>query len=140
MLHYTHVTIPSLRDQHLDSFHRKLRAEIPPKLHMEKTKATNREQAIFQRFESMAGLASRRLAEENSQRIASLKLLEEKILEAGGWDEKRTCRFLEEVKEIRGLLEKEREERVNSDERVLENIVQCRVQLQQALLEAMADE
>ena len=38
------------------------------------------------------------------------------------------------------MLEDEREERVQSDERVLENIVKCRVQLQKALLEAMADE
>lgn len=140
MMQHTHVTLPSLRDQHLDSFHRKLKAEIPTKLHMEKTKAAKREQSIFQKFESMAGLASRSLAEENAVRIASLKILEIKILEAGGWDEKRTCRFLDEVKEIRKMLEDEREERVQSDERVLENIVKCRVQLQKALLEAMADE
>jgi hypothetical protein len=140
MMEYMHVTIPSARDQHLESFHQKLKTELPPKLLMEKTKAAKREQAIFQKFESMAGLASRSLAEENAMRIASLKTLEDKVLEAGGWDEKRTCRFMEEVKDIRAMMENEREERISSDEKVLENIVQCRNQLQQALLEAMADD
>lgn len=137
LMEHIHITTPSLRNQHLDSFQIKLKTEIPPKLHMEKTKAAKREQAIFQKFESMAGLASRSLYEENAKRVAQLKLVEEKILEAGGWDEKRTSRFLDEVKDIRMTLKLEREERMKNDELVLEKIVECRVQLHKVLLDSM---
>lgn len=137
LMEHIHITTPSLRNQHLDSFHIKFKTEIPPKLHMEKTKAAKREQAIFQKFESMAGLASRSLYDENAKRVAQLKLVEEKILEAGGWDEKRTSRFLDEVKDIRMTLKFEREERIKNDELVLEKIVECRVQLHKALLDSI---
>jgi len=140
LMEHVHITTPSLRNQHLDSFQKKFKSEIPPKLHMEKTKAAKREQAIFQKFESMAGLASRSLYEENAKRVAQLKSIEEKILEAGGWDEKRTSRFLDEVKDIRMTLKLEREERMKNDELVLENIVACRVQLHKALLDSMTCE
>ncbi len=138
-MHYVHVTTPSLRGEHIDSFHRKLQEEIPPKLHMEKTKAAKREQAIFQKFESMAGLASRSLAEENASRVAELKLLEEKILEAGGWDERRSTRFLDEIKEIRKMLEKEQQERIESDQAVLDAIVSTRTMLHKTLLESVGE-
>ena len=139
MMRYKHVMIPSLRDQYLDSFHRKLKSDVPPRLHMEKTKAAKREQAIFNKFESMAGLSSRSLVEENAQRIASLKILENKILEAGTWDERRNCRFLDEVQEIRKMLEEERAGRVASDEKVLEKVLENRVMLQKTLLDAMTE-
>jgi len=137
LMEHIHIATPSLRDQHLDSFQLKFKTEVPPKLHVEKTKAAKREQAIFQKFESMAGLASRSLYDNNAKRVVQLRLLEEKILEAGGWDEKRTCRLLDEVREIRQQLELEREKRMKSDELVLEKIVVCRVQLHKALLESM---
>ena len=140
LMKHVHITTPSQIDQHLHSFHTKLKAQIPPRIYMEKTKAAKREQAIFQRFESMAGLASRSLAEENAARVASLQMLEEKVLEAGGWDEKRTCRFLDEIQEIRNMLESEREERVRNDALVLEQIVECRVKLHKTLLEHMTEE
>ncbi len=139
LMHHVHVTTPSLRGEHIDSFHRKLQEAIPPKLHMEKTKAAKREQAIFQKFESMAGLASRSLAEENASRVAELKLLEEKILDAGGWDERRSTRFMDEIKEIRDMLEKERQERIESDQAVLDAIVRTRTMLHKTLLESVGE-
>ena len=140
LMQHVHVTTPQLRDQHLDAFQRKVKSEIPPKLHMEKTKAAKREQAIFQKFESMAGLASRSLAEENAARIASLQMLKDKILEAGGWDEKRTTRFLDEVNELKREIQEEREARMESDETVLAQIVECRKILHKTLLDSMTDE
>jgi hypothetical protein len=140
LMEHIHVATPSLRDQHLDSFQLMFKSEIPPKLHMEKAKAAKREQAIFQKFESMAGLASRNLYDNNAKRVVQLRLLEEKILEAGGWDEKRTCRFLDEVRDIRQQLELEKEERMKNDEMVLDKIVVCRVQLHKALLDSMTSE
>mmetsp|Transcript_10614 Transcript_10614/g.16096 ORF Transcript_10614/g.16096 Transcript_10614/m.16096 type:complete len:347 (+) Transcript_10614:22-1062(+) len=136
LMQHIHVTTPALKYQHLDSFHRQMQGTIPPKIHMEKTKAAKREQAIFQKFESMAGLASRSLAEENAARVAELQILEQKILEAGGWDERRSSRFLEEVREIRTMLEQEQEERIANDQMVLEAIVSTRTILHKTLLES----
>lgn len=136
LMQHIHVTTPALKYHHLDSFHRQMQGTIPPKIHMEKTKAAKREQAIFQKFESMAGLASRSLAEENAARVAELKILEHKILEAGGWDERRSSRFLEEVREIRTMLEQERAERIANDQMVLEAIVSTRTMLHKTLLES----
>lgn len=137
ILEHLHITTPSIRQKHLDSLHQIIESELSSKLQTEKTKAIKREYAIFQKFESMAGLMARRYLEENAKRVAQLKTLESKILEAGGWDEKRTSRFMEEVKEIRLALELERKQRVENDERVLKNIVDCRVKLHKALLESM---
>jgi hypothetical protein len=137
LMEYIYISIPSHKKDHLDSLHHQFQSELLSKLHTEKTKALKREYAIFQKFESMASLMARRFCEQNAKRIAQLKMLENKILEAGGWDEKRTSRFLEEIQEIRQALEVEREERVKNDDLVLKKIVDCRVKLHKALLESM---
>jgi len=137
LMEYIHVSIPSFKKDHFDSLHHSFQSDLLSKLHLEKTKALKREYAIFQKFESMASLMARRFCEQNSKRVAQLKILENKILEAGGWDEKRTSRFLEEVKNIRQALEVEREQRMKNDDLVLKKIVDCRVKLHKALLETM---
>jgi hypothetical protein len=136
-MEYIHISTPCHKKQHLDSLHHEFQSELLSKLHTEKTKALKREYAIYQKFESMASLMARRFCDQHSKRIAQLKMLENKILEASGWDEKRTSRFLEEIKEIREALEVEREQRMKNDDLVLKKIVDCRVRLHKALLESM---
>ncbi len=74
--------------------------------------------------------------EENVAQVAELQILEKKILDAGGWDERRSSRFLEEVREIRTMLEQKGEERIANDQMVLEAIVSTRTMLHKTLLES----
>ena len=87
----------------------------------------------MRRFESIAGISLRSLVEEKSERLAYLTILEKKISNAEEIDDVRTERFLEEVSEIRKMLELEHKERVRQDEMVLDRLVETRETLQRYL-------
>lgn len=137
---FLHRTIPEQCHKSLESIHQnQLHDDLPPKIHLERTKSTKREGFIVRRFESIAGISLRSLVEENSERLASLTILEEKISNAGGLDDVRVGRFLAEVKEIRKMLELERKERVRQDEVVLDRLVETRETLQRYLKSVIQD-
>lgn len=137
LLEFRHVTIPALKNQHLDSLELKVKRELAARMHVENIKTAKRELAIDKKFEAFAGLTERSLCETNAKRVVELEQLREKINEAGGWDEKRTSNFLEEVRLLRESIAREREERMKNDELVLEKIVESRVKLHKILLESM---
>jgi hypothetical protein len=138
--HHIHISTPAAMKENLHDFKAQVQNQIPAHIQMEKLKATKREQSIYQKFESMAGMTSKSIAEESAERHAELTLLKEKVLEAGGWDELRTSRFLKEIAEIREMLRKEREERMKKDEIILNQIVESREFLQRTLLDSLAKE
>lgn len=88
---------------------------------------------MVRRFESISGMGYRSVVEENAARLASLTLLEEQIASAGRLDEERTGRYLAEVKEIRRMIQQERNERVMQDEVVINRLVETRQMLQRSL-------
>ncbi|GFH58589.1 hypothetical protein CTEN210_15065 [Chaetoceros tenuissimus] len=137
LLEFRHVTVPALKSQHFDSLELKVTRELAAKMHVENIKTAKRELAIDKKFEAFAGLTERSLCETNAKRVVELEQLREKINEAGGWDEKRTSNFLEEVRLLRESIAREREERMKNDELVLEKIVESRVKLHKILLESM---
>jgi hypothetical protein len=136
---HIHISLPTSMKENIHDFQAKYQNQIPSHLQIEKMKATKREQSICQKFESMAGMTSKSLAEEKATSHAELTILKEKVLEAGGWDELRTSRFLEEIKDIRKLLQREREERKVEDEIVFKKIVETRDLLQHTLLESISN-
>lgn len=131
---FVHKTIPEQCHKSFDSIHQvQLQADIPHKIHLERTKSTKREGFIVRRFETIAGIGHRALVEENAERIASLTILEEKIANADGMDDDKRNRFLAEIEEIRRMVEQERRERARQDEIVLERLVMTREALQRSL-------
>lgn len=131
---FVHKTIPDQCRESLESLHQnQLQADLPPKIHIEQTKSTKREGFMVRRFESISGMGYRSVVEENAARLASLTLLEEQIASAGRLDEERTGRYLAEVKEIRRMIQQERNERVMQDEVVINRLVETRQMLQRSL-------
>ena len=137
---YIHKEVPEAKETYFGLFYDEMMNTIPPNVQMEKTKGARRVNAIHHKFEGLAGISTRGFAEENALRVAELQLLEDKILEAGGWDELRTGRFLREVEAIRNLLEEEKKNRVANDKVVVENITRTREMLHRAVLGGIVED
>ncbi len=138
--YHIHTCTPSSIQTNLLNFQSQVQNNIPSHIQMEKFKSSKREQSIHHKIDSMAGITQKSLSEERATAHAELTILKEKVLEAGGWDELRTARFLSEVREIRESLRREREERMKKDEFVLNRIVETRELLHKTLLDSLGKE
>jgi len=138
--YHMHTSIPQSIQNNLLNFQSQVQKNIPAHIQMERFKSSKREQSIHHKIDSTAGVTQKSLAEERATAHAELTILAEKVTEAGGWDEARTARFLAEVRDIREMLRREREERVKTDELVLDQIVQTRELLHRTLLDSLAKE
>ena len=139
LYNHIHTDVPlSMKDNilGLKNIHQ---SQTPARMQLESLHAKKCEHAIQQKFESMSGLTSKSLAEEQAIRYAELELLRDKILKAGGWDELRTSRFLKEIEEIRCILDNERKERERMDDAVLDQIVETREMLQRTMLDTLTE-
>jgi len=137
---FVYKTIPQHRQNNFDSLYQtQLKSSLPPLIHLEQTKSIKREGSIVRQLESVSGASFRSLSEENAVRVAGLKILEKKIKNAGGLDNARSEHFLNEVADIRRMVEDETRERVKQDEMVLGMFIKKRELLQRSLENLIQD-
>lgn len=130
MNHHNHVTLFNSRRVHFDTIDQTCRQTLQPSLALEMTKADKREGGLIRRFEAASGEYTRRLAELQSARVASLGYIEREI---DAWDLSDATRIeshLAEIKKLKDIMLEEREIRLKQDELVVDTILKERGKLE----------
>lgn len=130
MNHHNHVTLFHSRRTHFDTIDVIGRQTLQPTLALEMTKADKREGGLIRRFEAASGEYTRRLAELQSARVASLGSIQKEV---DAWDLSDASRIeshLVEIKKLKEIVLEERDIRLKQDELVVDTILKERGQLE----------
>ncbi len=130
MNHHNHVTLFQLRRTHFDTIDKVGRQELQPSLALEMTKADKREGGLIRRFEAASGEYTKRLAELQAARVASLGYIQKEIDALDLRDATRIESHLAEIKKLKDIVLEEREVRLKHDELVVDTILKERGQLE----------
>jgi hypothetical protein len=135
-MRHMHVELPNALADELESPFHDVTLEIKSCLRLETSKADKRIGTLVRRFETIAGAVARRHFEEAASRRAALIQVQSLAQDAANLDEQRARQFLDSLEALRISLQREREERIARDEKVMALIVERTTELKRALLEA----
>lgn len=130
MNHHKHVTLFQLRRTHFDTIDKVGRQKLQPSLALEMTKADKREAGLIRRFEAASGEYTKRLAELQAARVASLGYIQKEIDALDLRDATRIESHLAKIKKLKGIVLEEREIRLKHDELVVDTILRERSALE----------
>lgn len=137
MNHHNHVTLFQSRRTNFDTIDEVGRQKLQPSLALEMTKADKREGGLIRRFEAAAGEYTRRLAELQAARVASLGYIQKEITALDLRDATRIESHLAEIKKLKDIVLEEREIRLKHDELVVDTIIKERGRLESDIFEVM---
>mmetsp|Transcript_25442 Transcript_25442/g.39537 ORF Transcript_25442/g.39537 Transcript_25442/m.39537 type:complete len:320 (+) Transcript_25442:175-1134(+) len=137
MNHHNHVTLFQSRRKNFDTIDEVGRQKLQPSLALEMTKADKREGGLIRRFEAAAGEYTRRLAELQAARVASLGYIQKEITALDLRDATRIESHLAEIKKLKDIVLEEREIRLKHDELVVDTIIKERGRLESDIFEVM---
>ena len=133
MNHHNNVTLFESRQNNFDSIDKICRQKLQPLLALEMTKADKREGGLIHRFEAASGEYTRRLAELQSARVASLGYIKKEIDSLDLRDATRIEGHLAEIQKLKNLILEEREIRLKHDELVVDTILKERGTLESGI-------
>lgn len=137
MNYHNHVTLFNSRRTNYDTIDATCRQTLQPSLALEMTKADKREGGLIRRFQSAAGEYTRRLAELQSARVASLGYLQKKV---DAWDLSDASRIeshLAEIQKLKEIVLEERRIRMRQDELVVDTILNAKGLLQEGIFDVV---
>jgi len=108
-------------------------------LQMESSLARKAEGQIIRQFESLAGTCAQRLSEEQGKREASIQLLKKEMETFAEVIKTQTEEWKNKKRELRDVIDKERQERILGDEHVLQTILHEKKRMQEKILDLFTE-
>lgn len=137
LLTFQHKTIYQLENKHLLHLQRILTERMAPQIRLEQTKADKREGSLVRTFEAMAANSQRHAMEQLSLEKTELHLLQQEYERMCQAQQKQTHDFLQQISQIRKMIQQERLERQAQDQIIIDRIIQTQELLQKNVLDSM---
>ena len=139
MMRHVHVSMNDAKREELDMLHQDLRREIIPGIRVEKSKADKLERGVISRYELNAGAVTKRFHHESAARRAQIEVVGQRLKQTIDDHEMRSSNVLEVIASLREQIKREREERRQADQKIMEEIDKTSVAMKRAFLAAIDD-
>jgi len=133
-----HVEVQECKRKEFESLEREVASEqLVGRVRLESKQAGRREAEIERKFEVLVGTSARVAMEERTDRLVEMELMKDFVDNLTQRDKKREQVFMQQVREVKDTLQKEREDRKKADERVLDQIIKTQERIQKQILDSI---
>lgn len=137
MTRHSFVTINDMKREHLDYLEHDFLQNVLPRLRMETAKTEKVEGGVLRRFDSASETIVEQLEQEADERRASVELVRHQCEEFAARETKRDDDILQQIRELRHKVKREREVRRRDDKVILDDIRRTTIAMKRALLAAV---